>query len=104
MKIQKIVEKLNFRHLSIFRRNGQFVVVDHDDEMIEYHDVIGLIVARVDVDFGSRSLIDRGICVFASYRSTKGHRAWFVAMTAEQATKIKTLQRGVRIDLVKAEG
>jgi hypothetical protein len=103
MSIRNIIAKLNFHHLSIFRRDGQFVVVDHDAGGIEYHEVIGLIVARVEVDFNSRSLIDRGVAVFSSYRSTKGHRAWFVAMTAEQAAKIRTLQRGVKIDLVKAE-
>lgn len=102
MSIHKIIAKLNFRHLSIFRRDGQFVVVDHDLNDIEYHEVLGLIIAREDVDFGTRSLINRGIAVFASYRSTKGHKAWFVAMTAEQATKIRTLQRGVKIDLAKA--
>jgi hypothetical protein len=102
MRVSKIIAKLNFHHLSIFRRDGQFVVVDHDAGGIEYHEVIGLIVARVEVDFTSRSLIDRGIVVFASYRSTKGHKAWFVAMTADQAAKIRTLQRGVKIDLVKA--
>jgi len=102
MNIRKIISKLNFRHLSIFPRDGQFVVVDHDTECIEYQDCVGIILARVEVDFSTRRLIDRGINVIASYRSKKGHKAWLVGMESERAAKLRTRQQGVKIELIDA--
>jgi len=44
--IQKIIEKVNFGSLSIFKRDGRFVVVNHYHQTIDYFDSLSLIKSK----------------------------------------------------------